>query len=41
MIFVSRVVVFFITVYGTVVVGGLFLTGRQLDRTRVLVRSEV
>lgn len=30
-IFAFGVLVFLITVYGTVVVGGLFLTGRQLD----------
>jgi hypothetical protein len=30
-IFAFGVLVFLITVYGTVVVGGLFLTARQLD----------
>ena len=30
-IFAFGVLVFLITVYGTVVVGGLFLTNRQLD----------
>jgi hypothetical protein len=30
-IFVVGIIVFLVTVYGTVVVGGLLLTGRQLD----------
>lgn len=30
-VFVTGVLVFLITVYGTVAMGGLLLTGRQLD----------
>jgi hypothetical protein len=30
-IFIVGIIVFLVTVYGTVVVGGLLLTGRQLD----------
>jgi hypothetical protein len=36
-IFAFGVIVFLITVYGTVMVGGLFLTGRQLDEQPALV----
>jgi hypothetical protein len=36
-IFIIGVLVFLITVYGTVVIGGLFLTGRQLDEQPALV----
>ena len=38
-IFVFGVLVFLITVYGTVVTGGLFLTGRQLDEQPELAAS--
>jgi len=36
-IFAFGVLVFLITVYGTVIVGGLYLTGRQLDDNAELV----
>lgn len=39
-IFAFGVLVFLITVYGTVVVGGLFLTGRQLDEQPQLMPDE-
>lgn len=38
-IFAFGVLVFLITVYGTVVVGGLFLTGRQLEAQPELVKE--
>ena len=40
LIFAFGVLVFLITVYGTVVVGGLFLTGRQLDDQPELMPDE-
>ncbi len=39
-IFVVGVLVFLITVYGTVVVGGLLLTDRQLDEQPELVPDQ-
>lgn len=39
-IFVIGVLVFLITVYGTVVVGGLLLTDRQLDEQPELVPDQ-
>ncbi len=39
-IFIVGVLVFLITVYGTVMVGGLFLTGRQLDAQPELVPDQ-
>ena len=39
-IFVIGVLVFLITVYGTVVVGGLLLTDRQLDEQPELVPGQ-
>ena len=39
-IFVVGVLVFLITVYGTVVVGGLLLTDRQLDEQPELVPEQ-
>lgn len=36
-IFVFGVLVFLITVYGTVVAGGMMLTGRQLDEQPELI----
>ena len=38
-IFAFGVLVFLITVYGTVVIGGLLLTGRQLDQQPELVQD--
>ena len=40
LIFAFGVLVFLITVYGTVVVGGLFLTDRQLDDRPELVPDQ-
>lgn len=40
MIFVIGVLVFLVTVYGTVVGGGLLLTGRQLDEDPELELDE-
>jgi len=40
-IFAFGVLVFLITVYGTVVAGGLFLTGRQLDDQPELMPDEL
>ena len=39
-IFVFGVLVFLITVYGTVVIGGLLLTGRQLDEQPELLQDD-
>ena len=39
-IFAFGVLVFLITVYGTVVVGGLFLTNRQLDEQPELMPDQ-
>jgi hypothetical protein len=39
-IFIVGVLVFLITVYGTVVVGGLLLTDRQLDEQPELVPDQ-
>ena len=39
-IFAFGVLVFLITVYGAVVVGGLFLTGRQLDEQPELMPDQ-
>ncbi len=41
LLFVFGVLVFLITVYGTVVVGGLLLTGRQLDDDPALAAGDV
>ena len=40
LIFAFGVLVFLITVYGTVVVGGLLLTGRQLDEQPELLPDD-
>ncbi len=39
-IFAVGVLVFLVTVYGTVVIGGLFLTGRQLDEQPELMSDQ-